>query len=1020
MKNAFLLLLTGMSYVLTLAQSIAPENPYQTYFEEAYVQYPDVPGGMLEAVSFTQTRLTHLDENIIPGCTGMPRSLGLMGLVEDGKGYFRENLQLVAFFSGYPVAEIKTSPRKQVLAYAKAFDFILGFRHLRQASAEKKLTCLEELTEIPMQLEIPGNDYAFAAFLYSVATFMNDAEMQAAYNFPNPKIDLDELFGPVNKRILQAQRIVISKEKVTDELGHVFQLKSSDYGPALWNAAPTCNYSSRNGTAISAVTIHTVQGSYSGCISWFQNCSASVSAHYVVRSSDGQITQMVLESDKAWHVGTENPYTIGIEHEGYVNNASWYTTAMYNASSALVSDICNSGYGINRLRTGWWPWLASTYYNQSGIPGGCTKIKGHQHYPNQTHTDPGPNWDWNRFFKLLNPPPSAILLTTASGNFYDLGGSASNYADDQRAIWTIAPPNATSVTVTFTSFNLENTWDYIYIYDGADINAPLIGYYTGTTSPGTITSSGGALTVEFRSDCATTANGFSASWTSAIAPTNPADSVAPTTQVSLNANWQTQNFNAAFADADNAGGSGLEKAYYQVIDFDGTDWYANAQRGFFNDGFDQPGLHPQWTTATGSWSINSGVLQQTDESLTNTNIYGSMKETLSNRYLYHFSAAIGGSGSNRRAGFHFFCDSAQLTNRGNGYFVWFRVDQSQLEFYKVTNDVFAMVHNAPMTINAGQWYDYKVIYDRITGKISVYQDNVLVDTYTDPSPYSAGKYISFRSGNSNLQVNNLHVYRSRVANGPTTVTLGNCAGCDIRYQNTSPAAPSGIIRSLVADSVGNLSSVFTRTVNVDWTSPAAITTPGDGDTLDIDTTYNGFELKGNWSASTDIHSDIARYWYTLGTAPGDSNIVNWTDNWFWLTSADSVNLTPGTTYYLSVRAENGAGLISTVSTSDGVIYLWNDMAVHTGADDWNVQVYPNPFTDQLQLRMLLDKEAAVRLSLLDMQGREIAAAMPFQAPAGWLNHSWDLSAFATAGAGYILRISVDGESRYLPLMSAGK
>src|SRR5690606_24789500 len=84
--------------------------------------------------------------------------------------------------------------------------------------------------------------------------------------------------------------------------------KSTDYPPALSNFT-TCNYSSRSGTAISAVTIHTVQGSYSGCISWFKNCSAQVSAHYVLRSSDGQVTQMVLESDKAWHVGNSNPYS---------------------------------------------------------------------------------------------------------------------------------------------------------------------------------------------------------------------------------------------------------------------------------------------------------------------------------------------------------------------------------------------------------------------------------------------------------------------------------------------------------------------------------------------------------------------------------------------------------------------------------------------------------------------------------------------------------------------------------------
>ena len=135
--------------------------------------------------------------------------------------------------------------------------------------------------------------------------------------------------------------------------------------------------------AITAVVIHDTEETYAMTMSIFQDCSRQVSAHYVVRSSDGQITQMVLEKDKAWHVGTENGYTIGIEHEGYVAQTTWYTPAMYQSSANLVKDICNSGYGINPLRC---------YYgvscNGSCVLTSCITIKGHQHYPNQTHDDP--------------------------------------------------------------------------------------------------------------------------------------------------------------------------------------------------------------------------------------------------------------------------------------------------------------------------------------------------------------------------------------------------------------------------------------------------------------------------------------------------------------------------------------------------------------------------------------------------------------------------------------------------------
>ena len=183
--------------------------------------------------------------------------------------------------------------------------------------------------------------------------------------------------------VLSSSENTFGHDGISNPNGLMYEVplnKTAEYGPALWVATPTCNYSSRNGTAISAVTIHTIQGTYAGAISWAQNCSAGVSYHYVVRSSDGQVTQMLLEADKGWHVGSENPYCIGIEHEGYVTDPSWYTTALYTASSDLCRDITQSGYGINPLRT---------YFGEATVGlnsiGGCTKIKGHQHYPNN-HT----------------------------------------------------------------------------------------------------------------------------------------------------------------------------------------------------------------------------------------------------------------------------------------------------------------------------------------------------------------------------------------------------------------------------------------------------------------------------------------------------------------------------------------------------------------------------------------------------------------------------------------------------------
>jgi len=74
------------------------------------------------------------------------------------------------------------------------------------------------------------------------------------------------------------------------------------------------NFSSRNNTPIRRVILHyTTSNNVDGTISWFKNTAAQVSAHYIV-DKNGDIYQMVRDSDKAWHAKYENADSIGIEH----------------------------------------------------------------------------------------------------------------------------------------------------------------------------------------------------------------------------------------------------------------------------------------------------------------------------------------------------------------------------------------------------------------------------------------------------------------------------------------------------------------------------------------------------------------------------------------------------------------------------------------------------------------------------------------------------------------------------------
>jgi N-acetyl-anhydromuramyl-L-alanine amidase AmpD len=153
--------------------------------------------------------------------------------------------------------------------------------------------------------------------------------------------------------------------------------------PFLWRPASRRNFTdvNRGPAQIDRVVIHVTQGSWAGSIKWFQNPNARVSAHYVIRSSDGRIAQCVRDRDIAWHAGNWNYNTrsIGIEHEGYVNDPGWFTEEMFRSSAKLVAFL-----------HGHW-----------GIPIDRNHIIGHNEVPGADHTDPGKWWWWSYYMDLV-------------------------------------------------------------------------------------------------------------------------------------------------------------------------------------------------------------------------------------------------------------------------------------------------------------------------------------------------------------------------------------------------------------------------------------------------------------------------------------------------------------------------------------------------------------------------------------------------------------------------------------------
>lgn len=150
---------------------------------------------------------------------------------------------------------------------------------------------------------------------------------------------------------------------------------------------------------VTTIVLHDTESSYASTIATFTNPAAYVSAHYVVRSGDGQVTQMVPTKNVAWHAGNWylNMHSIGIEQEGVaIEGASWYTEQMYRSTASLVK------------------YLARKY----DIPLDRQHIIGHDGVPGTTpatipgmHWDPGPFWDWNYFMALVGAPVQATGVT---------------------------------------------------------------------------------------------------------------------------------------------------------------------------------------------------------------------------------------------------------------------------------------------------------------------------------------------------------------------------------------------------------------------------------------------------------------------------------------------------------------------------------------------------------------------------------------------------------------------------------
>ncbi|GHJ47921.1 hypothetical protein Cs7R123_52630 [Catellatospora sp. TT07R-123] len=433
----------------------APATGLGAVFTAAATSY-GVPRDVLVAVGYGETRLIDHD--------GLPSQDNGFGIMHLATNPYNHSLELASQLTGLDQAVLKSDARANVKGAAAV---------LRSYADRAGLTAADRARTgawFPAVAAYAGATNDATAKLYADYVYQLVQKGMSAQTVggtvttaPNKVRPEQGRYAAIAMAGEQSTARPQSAARSAPQGAAALAAAVPQYPAAHWIAANGNNYAAGRSAAITTVVIHVMQGSYSSSINWFQNPSAQVSAHYLVRSSDGDITQMVREEDTAYHVRSANSYAVGIEHEGFIDNPSWFTDAMYRSSANLTRYLCEK-------------W---------GLPKSRTNIKGHNEMPGNDHTDPGPNWNWNYYMSLV----------TAGGSGVTPGGSPTDFnGDGKDDIVTFNLGNlndvyvATSTGAAFAGTSVK--WNDFFGLNGEKL---LTGDFNGDGKDDVVTFTGGTL-----------------------------------------------------------------------------------------------------------------------------------------------------------------------------------------------------------------------------------------------------------------------------------------------------------------------------------------------------------------------------------------------------------------------------------------------------------------------------------------------------------------------------------------------
>ncbi|MBW3554546.1 MAG: N-acetylmuramoyl-L-alanine amidase [Gemmatimonadetes bacterium] len=369
-----------------------PASPFDDEFRAAGAEF-GVPAAMLKALGWVETRWRMVEGE--DGHGGLPAAYGVMAL----RG---ERLERGARLAAVSVAAARRDPAANIRAAAALLADEARGLDVDGAGLERWAPAVARFSGI----ELPAGRDDYVGRAYAV---LRDGVARAA--------------GSPSLRLVAVPASSSSADPCPEPSPPV----ETDYPGAIWRASPNFNERPAGETGVvHMVIIHTCEGAYSGCWSWLANEQSGVSSHYVVEEDGREITQLVRERARAWHIAARydcslnhghecwlndvqsNHFTIGIEHAGFASQPS-FPADQIDVSASLVCDISR----------------------EHAIPRDPQHIVAHGQLQPHNRTDPGPNWPWTEYIGAIQRHCGEIVVDDS-----DAENVAARAAVEAPADWT--------------------------------------------------------------------------------------------------------------------------------------------------------------------------------------------------------------------------------------------------------------------------------------------------------------------------------------------------------------------------------------------------------------------------------------------------------------------------------------------------------------------------------------------------------------------------------------------------------